>query len=365
MKILHININYMTTALHQKMIEKLEENGHENHVFAPVYNKALAVITPRQNVCVSECFKKYDRVLFDLKQWKIRKSLEAHMDVASFDALHAYTLFSDGNTAMQLSKKYNKPYVVAIRSTDVNAFFKYRPHLRRRGVKIMMGASRVFFLSESYRKQVFEKYVPEKYREELLKKTEIMPNGIDDFYFANEETGEKKLSGEIRIIQTGRVTKNKNARTTAEAVRLLNSEGYKARLTVVGPADDKEEAERIRKLENVTYLSQRPKEELVRLYREHDIFVMPSFNETFGLVYAEAMTQKLPVVYTEGQGFDGQFEEGCVGYHVKADSAECVRDAILKIVKDYERISDNCPRAARLFDWDTLVRRYSEIYREI
>jgi len=43
---------------------------------------------------------------------------------------------------------------------------------------------------------------------------------------------------------------------------------------------------------------------------------MPSITETFGLVYAEALSQGLPVLYTRGQGFDRQFEEGEVGYAV-------------------------------------------------
>ena len=38
------------------------------------------------------------------------------------------------------------------------------------------------------------------------------------------------------------------------------------------------------------------------IYRENDIYVMPSIIETFGLVYAEAMSQGLPVIYTRGQG---------------------------------------------------------------
>ena len=71
--------------------------------------------------------------------------------------VHAYTLFTDGNCARALSKKYGIPYGVAVRNTDVNNFFKMMPHLRGRGIKIMLGAKAVFFLSEAYREQVFEK----------------------------------------------------------------------------------------------------------------------------------------------------------------------------------------------------------------
>ena len=37
---------------------------------------------------------------------------------------------------------------------------------------------------------------------------------------------------------------------------------------------------------------------------------MPSKYETFGLVYPEAMSRGIPIVYTKNQGFDKYFEDG-------------------------------------------------------
>lgn len=36
---------------------------------------------------------------------------------------------------------------------------------------------------------------------------------------------------------------------------------------------------------------------------------MPSFKETFGLVYAEALSRFIEVIYTKGQGFDGNLKK--------------------------------------------------------
>ena len=41
---------------------------------------------------------------------------------------------------------------------------------------------------------------------------------------------------------------------------------------------------------------------------------MPSITETFGLVYGEALSQGLLIIYTKGQGFDGQIKEKLAGY---------------------------------------------------
>ena len=185
MKILHVNCNYITTALHQKMIEELDRQGVDNTVFVPTYDKSKSTIQVRNNVIVSQCFKKFYRYNFDLKQNCIIKSLERNVCVNDYDCIHAYTLFTDGNCAMKLAQKSGKPFVVAVRNTDVNEFFKKRLLLRKRGVKILRKASAVFFLSNKYKEEVFAKYLPSKYRSEIEKKSFVIPNGIDDFWYRN------------------------------------------------------------------------------------------------------------------------------------------------------------------------------------
>lgn len=367
MRILHINCNYLGTTLHQCMIEHLDALGVESQIYVPTYDASKAVIQPNSNVCVSECFNKWDRVWFDYKQRKIIKDIEEKLDISSFDIIHAYTLFTDGNCAMQLSKKYGIPYVVAIRNTDVNVFFKYMLLLRRRGIEIMKNASAIFFLSSAYREQVFVKYVPNEFKANFLDKTYIVPNGIDDFWFNNTpnidftDKNKRFLKKRIKLIYAGRIDANKNIDTTLKAVDRLNVSGYDVTLTVVGKVVDKNIFKRITKHPKLIYIEAQPKEELIKIYREHDIFVMPSFTETFGLVYVEALTQGLPVIYTKGQGFDGQFPEGAVGYGVNASKGKEIADAILNIfyLKMRRNIFD-CDQ----FRWKFIVDFYKKIYKK-
>lgn len=63
MRVLHLNTNYTYSALHQLMIEALEQTGNiDSHVFMSTFNKNLGVVTPRKNVCVCECVRKRDRL---------------------------------------------------------------------------------------------------------------------------------------------------------------------------------------------------------------------------------------------------------------------------------------------------------------
>ena len=365
MQILHINTNYLGTTLHQTMIEHLDKLGVQSSVFVAICKTDKAVIKPNSNVCVSCCYNNIDRYIFDLKQFKIIHSIKEFYDVSTFDCIHAYTLFTDGNAAMKLAKKYNKPFVVAVRNTEVNIFFSKMFYLRNRGVKIMRAAKKIFFLSEAYRKQVFEKYVPHKYYDELYAKTIVIPNGIDDFWFNNPPTNEnREIHNPVRLIYAGKIDKNKNIPTIQKAIKILKNKGFDATLTVIGKIIDQSEFEKIKNDPRITYLEAMPKEKLIEQYRKHDIFVMPSFTESFGLVYAEALSQGLPVVYSKGQGFDGQFGEGVVGYHCDAHNALDVAAAIEKIVTDYEKRKTNCDASALKFKWSDICEKYKCVYEK-
>ncbi len=347
------------------MAENLDKLGYENNIFVPMYDKNQSVIKPNDNVLVSECFKKWDRLVFDYKQSKILKSVESNYSVKDFDLIHAYTLFTDGNCARKLSKKYGVPYVVAVRNTDVNNFFRTMVHLRGRGVKTMLDAKQVFFLSEAYKKQVFDKYIPEKYKAIIEKKSQIVPNGIDDFFFENSPENENVLQKPLKLMYAGRIDRNKNIPTIQKAMSILAKNGIDSTLTVVGRVADQKLFSEIKDDSRTTCLDPMPKEKLIGIYREHNIFVMPSFTESFGLVYAEAMSQGLPVIYSKGQGFDGQFSEGKVGFHVDAYDANDVAEGIKKLADNFENIKKNVISCSKVFNWLEITDLYDKIYKNI
>ena len=365
-KILHLNSNYGYSALHGQMIDALEQLDVENTIFFP-FQKGMALSSERQGKSLAiPCFTKWDRYSFYWKQKKLRKALERNVKVSAYGLLHAYTLFTDGNLAYTLSKKYGLPYVVAVRNTDVNFFLKYRKYLIPRGKEILKKASAVCFLSPEYKKQVLDQLFEQGEREELEKKVYLIPNGIGDFW--HEHTVKEPAGPDLKnlkLIYAGRINKQKNIIKTAMAAELLLKKGINTEFLVVGNVEEPEVLEQLKSYSFVKHLDQKPKEELLKLYREHDIFVMPSKVETFGLVYPEAMSQGLPVIYTRGQGFDGQFPEGEVGYSVDGKDPEEIAEKILKIIEDYREISRRAIEGAGRFCWREICVNYKEIYQEI
>lgn len=372
MKILHINCNYIGTKLYRHMIEHLSPLGIESTVYTPVCEKENEDVTTQGcQVIVSKCFRKWHRFLFDYKQHRIIRDLQQKCDIGAYDRLHAYTLFTDGNCAYRMSRKYHVPFVVTIQGTDINAFFKRAFYLRGRGVRILRAASAVIFYSENHRKRVLEEYVPARFRQEIYDKSHVIPSGIEDFWLKNkyadkptdltESLSEKKL----RVLSVGVIYPRKNHMAVQEALRILRQDGWQTDYCIVGKVLDQPLFERIMAYPGTRHIPPQPKEELIRYYRESDVFVLPSHMETFGLVYPEAISQGLPVIYTKGQGFEGQTEEGSVGFAADdKDPAEIAR-RILDVTEQYGKLVQGCLEQADRFDWDGICAYYSELYENI
>lgn len=284
-------------------------------------------------------------------------------EVEKFSITHAHSLFSNGYLAMKLKRKYNLPYIVAVRNTDVNVFFEKMFHLRKIGVDILMNADKIVFLSEAYKENVIEKYISENKKEKIRKKSIVIPNGIDGFWIKN--IGESKIlenKAIIKILYVGEINKNKNITNTIRAIELLKQQGFIIKFTIVGKITDEEIYNKIIKKSYVDYITPQEKESLIQIYRSHDIFVMPSLKETFGLVYAEAISQGLPIIYTREQGFDRQFKEGLVGYSVNPLNPLNITEKIIEIIDKYENLSFNCVSSIEKFNWSNIERIYQAIY---
>lgn len=373
MQVLHINSNYLTSKLHENLLDHLENENIHNTVYMPIKEETQEnfLYESKYEVYHPIAFKNIDKFIFTYKQRKIYQKLKQTVNPAQYDIIHAHTLFTDGNVAYRLNKEYGIPYIVAVRGfTDIDGFFKKRINLRKRGRQILKHADKIIFLSETNRQELLSKYIKnETFKKEIMEKSIIIPNGINAEYFENKGQP-KKLdpSKPIRFIQVGQIRKRKNGLGSIQAIKLfMEKTGIEAQLLFVGKIVEKDYAEQINKKGQglVTIHSPVEVNELISIYRENDIFIMPSFSETFGLVYPEAMSQGLPVLYTKGQGFDGQYEDGYVGYPACADNPKDIAEKIQWIVKDYKELSENALEAYDKFNWEILSENYKEIYLNI
>jgi glycosyltransferase involved in cell wall biosynthesis len=92
---------------------------------------------------------------------------------------------------------------------------------------------------------------------------------------------------------------------------------------------------------------------------------MPSFHETFGLTYIEALSQGLPVVHSRGQGVDGFFSAGTVASAVDPSVPRAIADGIREVVARLPSVRRVCRYEARRFAWQHIGNTYRDVYRSI
>lgn len=364
--LLYINGNYPHHSLHGELVSKLADLGNDITVFVPMKGNELngkyRSDHPRVDVIYCDCLKTTDRVFFINKIQRIVRKIEEHIDMTKVDCILAGTIYSDGFPAYILSKKHNIPFTIAVRETDVTYQMKWRPYLNGTVKKVLERASKIVFLSPAY-KQFLQPYScdPDKY--------EVIPNAVNDFWFQNQSAS-RELHTPISLIYVGEISKRKNVETTINVIAKLKEKDISVVFHVVGSGDEesncRELAQKLGVEQQVLFHGwQKDKRTIKGFYDQADIFVMPSLRETFGTVYIEALSQGLPLIYTNGQGVDGYFNEGSIGYSCNPTDFNDIANKIIRIIDHYNEISTECYRESNRFRWEKVADSYFTVIQNM
>lgn len=305
-----------------------------------------------------------DRLLLFPKTAKHFKEIKRVFHPIEFQHCFAYTVMTDGSLAYKLNQEYGTPYSVFVRNTDINIFYKYFVWLRPLFKAILKNAAYINFPNPSYRDRLYKMLSPTLLNT-LQEKTRIIPNGIDDFWHQHSlEVPKRKSEGQpFRLLFVGKLEKNKNVHNIVAAVNQLNLTND-FHLTLIGTVDDgiKDEVERWKAELGMRLSVKGPifdQNTLLAEYRSADLFVMPSFTETFGLVYIEALTQGLPIIYTKGEGVSGFFDD--VGNGLEIENPRNIDELakkILLIAENYDNYVSRTVESAKSFQWEKIILSY-------
>lgn len=312
MRVLQISCGYVFSKIYYNLFHAIGNQGIDQIVYSPIRKDEEIYIerydTKKYQIIYSTVLQKWHRLFYHLKQRILLNDILKHIDIEKCDIIHAHTLLTDGGLAYKLNKKYGIPYVVAVRNTDINGFLEKMPHTWCKARQILLGAKRIYFISQGLM-NIFEQQKSVQSIMPLIKeKMFLEPNGVDDEFLDNIN---KKRSNNHKIIYVGEFSPNKNVVRLIEATKIVRQEKglNDTSITIVGGSRDYDGSVQ-KSIEDyssfVSFLGPvYDVKKLINLYRNHSMFAMPSIHETFGLVYIEALSQGLPVLYTKGQGVDG------------------------------------------------------------
>ena len=366
MSILHICCNLAGSTVFPQLFEALRDQGLEQTVFVP--EKRAGDVGKNMPCGVETHYaltvRKWDAIFFFRKAQRSVPEIEKTVDMSAVSLIHAHTLFTDGSIAYSLHRKHGTAYVVTLRYSDMEAIWRYEPHLRPLARRILRSAAKVVFLCEPAKDKVLHTWLCEKDRALITPKTAVIPNGIRPEWL--DGTARDVLHAPVRVGFAGRLNKRKRPMDALAAVHKASELGEtKYVFSACGSGELKDELiAAMREGDNYAGQAQ-GMDEMKRFYAGCDVLLVPSSAETFGMVYLEAMSQGVPVLYTRGQGFDGQFPEGEAGYSVICGDILQQANALADIVCDYPARSARCTQLAKGYAWPVIARRWAELYGQI
>lgn len=364
MKVLQINSYFAGSTFYVDLFAALERLGVQEDIYVFTHTGNELKQAYPSNVRLRRPYIYADRFLFPLKHKKVYRDLTRLLPIRDYEVAHAHSLFSNGYIALQLKKEFGLPYIATIRSSDINTFFRYALHLHPIGKEILREASGLVFVSRPHRDEVLKKYVSRSEGEALLKKSEFIPNGVNVYWREHMAEPRTKTHDPLRLLFVGDINRNKNVLATVKACELLRQQGRDVIYTVIGNVKDARIESALREKSYVTLNPFTESRDVLRqAYRTHDIYIMPSKTETFGISYVEAMSQGLPIIYSSGQGFDGQFQNGEVGFAVRHNNPSQIAANVLRIEADYAAFSARAIQGVQEFYWENIAGSLLKLYQ--
>lgn len=233
-------------------------------------------------------------------------------------------------------------------------------------------ADAIIINSESLRREVTQ------YLDVDPAKLHLIPEAVDHDVFRPGDSGEAWQHITARygvrepfVLFVSSLWPYKNCEGLLRAFAAAKPELGDRQLVVVGPGRDTEYVGELRSLterlgiaRDVVWVGGVPLEETAYFYRCADVFVYPSFNETFGLPILEAMASGCPVVTSDTSAMP----ETAGGCALLADpnDHESIADAIAKASgPEGERLRVAGLQRAGEFTWTATAERTLAVYREV
>jgi glycosyltransferase involved in cell wall biosynthesis len=176
-------------------------------------------------------------------------------------------------------------------------------------------------------------------------------------------------SGELRFLFSGATIHRKGFDLLLDAFRRVRTAEPGVELRIVGPKGD---AFGLLETEapdsGISFRGPVSQRELAEEFRQADCLVLPSRNDSYGMVVAEALAAGLPVLVSERVGAKTLVEPGRNGWIVPAEDAAALAERMLWCARNGEAVRGmraDCRRSAEAATWPAYRRRFADLIRAL
>jgi len=279
-----------------------------------------------------------------------------------YDLIHAFFGFPTGWLCYRRADKL--PYIISLRGSDVPG-----EHGRLQlDYKILGPVFRAIWKNAAALVACSQGLKDRALRFMPAASIEVIPNGVelDKFYPSRKNEEPEKL----RLITVGRLSVTKRIEMLIGAVEVLNRNGCKLHLTVVGGGSMEQQLKDtvLQKGlgEVIEFRGRIDTEDMPHAYRQSDVFVSASMQEGMSNAMLEAMASGLPIVTTRCEGVEELVTDN--GIVVEQSDAEAIAAAIRQLAaapQTQRRMALAGRGHAERFAWSRTAEEYLSLYKRL
>ena len=169
----------------------------------------------------------------------------------------------------------------------------------------------------------------------------------------------------LKLVYSGTFTRRKGIHLLLMTLAELNISDIE--LTVIGPLLDGEDL--LKEFKGLfTYYDFLHHEELVKHLQAADVYVFPSFLDSWAMTVIEAMGCGLPVIVTQNTGAKDAVRNGETGFIIPVNDKERLKETILYFYNqksEVERMGKNAASAALGYTWQQYYNQINKIVDQI
>ena len=222
-------------------------------------------------------------------------------------------------------------------------------------------ADHVLVVSELARRSYVEAGVPPE-------RVHRVPLGVEAALFASTAKESLEDGKGAEFVFAGAASRVKGLDLLLQAFARVHVAEPEARLLVIGPPGDASALLGPPTPAGVSVLGSLSQAELADRFRTADCLVLPSRNESFGMVVPEALAAGLPTVVSDRVGAAELIEEGRNGWVVPAGDAGALAERMLRCARGREelrRMRPACLESATAAAWSVYRERLPSLLRSL
>ena len=109
-------------------------------------------------------------------------------------------------------------------------------------------------------------------------------------------------------------------------------------------------------------------EDIPDIYRDADVFLLPSVMEGMPSVVLQAMASGLPIIGSKVEGFSEVLEDGINGFCIEYGDYKNLANSIHKLISSVdlrEQMSKKSIEKANKFSWESISKQYLSLYENM